>query len=65
MYSLNEVSQHVRIKEFKARSHTITIDSAMGTWLLAVTLDLFPPAFVASSGDPPPLLQRRRSAQWL
>jgi len=38
---------------FKSRANgilTIAIDRAMGTWLSAVTFDLFPSTFIASSG---------------
>jgi hypothetical protein len=37
---------------------TIAIDSAMGAWLLAIALDLFPSAFITRAGHSPALLHR-------
>jgi hypothetical protein len=39
------------------RGRTIAIDSTVGTWLFAVTLDLFPAAFIAGATDSSALLQ--------
>lgn len=38
---------------------TIAVDSAMRTRLFAVAFDLLPPTFVASPGNPAPLLEMR------
>ncbi len=61
MYNLLDIYTTAWTLEVEGKL-TIAIDSAMSARLLAIALDLFPPALVAGSSHAPPFLHRQRRA---